>query len=150
MDIRKEFNKEVLKIRKQVGNGITFGDTLDKLARKKFPKLYFGIFSQNTIPHKLPTKCYFIVNVDFRSQSGSHWLGCYKSGKNLWVFDTFGRLSKKLVPFLHKQFTKQNIRVIDTDRKKDQKPSDEDCGARVISFFSMIKKYGIRKTVKIL
>jgi len=148
--IRKEFNKEVLKIRKMVGKGVTFGDELDKIARKKFPKLYFGIFSQDTIPQKLPTKCYFIVNVDFRSQSGSHWLGCYKSGSKVWVFDTFARPSKKLVPFLHKQFTNKKVVVIDTDSKKDQKPSQDDCGARVISFFSMIKKFGIRKTVKIL
>ena len=148
--IRKDFTREVKKMKRTLGQGMTFGDELNKHMKKKFPKLYFGIFSQDTIPRRIPRKCYLIVNVDKRSQSGSHWLGLYKNGKNVWVFDTFARKSSKLVPFLVKQFNKQQIRVIDTHRGKDQTDAQEDCGHRVISFFMMVKKYGIRKTVKIL
>jgi hypothetical protein len=66
---------------------------------EKFPELkkyFLGVFSIDTLPHKLKYRTFCICNTDIHTGTGKHWICFLKSDKsNIECFDSLGVSSEK-------------------------------------------------------
>ena len=151
LEIEKIFRKLVKKYNKILGSKGTWSDVLDKLGRKLYGKKFCGVYDQATLPWaKIKrSKClYGIFNNDY-SDNGEHWLSFVVKGKQVYIWDSFGRSIDDIVPELQRQLRGQRIRYRMSDRDSNQKDSQKDCGSRCFSFLECTDTYGIRKAMKI-
>lgn len=150
--IEREFKFKVKENHKLIGKGGTWGTTLGELGMSKFGKKEFcGVYHQANMPwSKIKrSKClYGILNNDIDGP-GEHWLGFYVKDKQFYCWDSFGRSMKEIVPVLEKKLKGQRIRHRMSDRDRNQKNAQEDCGARCIAWLECVKEFGIRKSMKI-
>ena len=122
------------------GNKVTNSTDLHRVGKQLLGDKFIGVFSSDMIPKLTAKTPYCIVNVDSSDMSGSHWMSVVKSARNETIlYDSFGRSHVKIIPSLKKS---GNGKIIDTDLDKEQKISQEDCGARSIAFLLFYDKYG--------
>lgn len=136
-----------------VGKKITFGRDLTKAGMKLFGKNYMGTFSADEIPDigkgvtegtiTSKSPLYLIANLDDSDEPGSHWIAIAfdVEKKKIWVYDSFGRDTNKIIPVLAKKFGKNNLRMAEDD--SEQMISEEDCGARSLAFLYVFDRYGV-------
>jgi hypothetical protein len=123
-----------------VGDTSTFDFQLEEAGRKLFPGQWSGVFSADTIKFK-PGKPYAIANLDKLGQAGSHWVALFKKGKTVHVYDSFGRMSSKILPSLGG--------AKDSDLDAEQREVELNCGSRSLAWLLVVKKYGIESALKI-
>ena len=136
----EQYNNYLKIIQKDIGNKTTNNFELDDYCYKVFGNKYKGTHPLDKIP-KLKNNESCIFNLDKSNQSGSHWMGLYKHGKNNIVYDSFGRKSKKLMIPL------KNIK--DTEYDPEQKIEQTDCGSRCVSFLACCYTFPISEVMKI-
>jgi hypothetical protein len=148
--IRSYYKKELIEIRKTLGNKAMNNIQIDDYCKRYLGKQYVGCFSQNNVPsNKLPSRCMFIFNQDISTGAGIHWIACFKQGKTYYVYDSFGRKSTSLVPIFVKQVIRSGGNIKDSDYSKEQSDYQEDCGERAIVFLICVRKFGIEKAIQI-
>ncbi len=131
--IRQKFKNMNKIINTMIGHSTTtYTDDLMKLGRYFFGKKFKGVYSEDNIP--ILKNQYAIINID-----NAHWLGMANDGKNTYIYDTFGRNSKKILPEI---FRSGNGNIIDSDRKPEQIKSEEDCGQKCIAWLCLFDNYG--------
>jgi hypothetical protein len=89
---------------------------------------------------------YMIINNDFIGGPGIHWLSCIKQGKNLYIYDSFGRPGIKILPKLVAKMKAMGYTIYDADTSdQDQYGNTSvDCGQRSVSALMIAHKYGIK------
>ena len=113
--IEQKFYKVVRELEKVFGSGMKTNFNLIDIASKVCPEIGIG---QNVIKNmdyhfkKMRGK-YAIVNTN--NDSGEHWLSVYQKGKTIYVFDSFGRPTKSLVPEFYNRAVNAGFRVVDTE-----------------------------------
>lgn len=116
----------------------TYSDELNKLGKYLFKNKFKGVFSENNIP-KLNRNQYCIVNI-----KNEHWLAMVNDNlKNTYVYDSFGRKSKKILPEALKS---GNGIIYDTDYNPEQKYKEMDCGQKCLTFICLFDNYGKKIT----
>lgn len=104
----------------------TTDEELNRYCKNAFGKKFKGVYPIDKIP-KLKNKECLIFNLDKADQSGSHWMGLYRCNDKNYVYDSFGRSSKKLnVP----------MKTIDTEDDAEQKLKESNCGQRSVSWLA--------------
>lgn len=141
-----DYNKILLKIKNQLGNQTTYGYTLQRKAIQILGTKFHGVYPSDKIPNLNALKPYAILNLDNSNQAGSHWIAVALDGKNLIVYDSFGRNHTKIIPNLKKEF---RGRIHNTDRDPEQKKNEFNCGQRSISFLLFFEKYGAKRAMLI-
>ncbi len=131
------YNKILIQITKNHGKGETYGNFLKKVGQQMFGNKFVGVYPSNRIP-KLKSKSYCIVNLDKSHHKGSHWVGMIKDKSVVYVYDSFGRKTYKILPNLKKQFN--NIQ--DTEYDAEQKESEHNCGQRCLAFIYIYDNFG--------
>ena len=139
----KVFNDNLEIAHDILGKSVTLTSQLDKAGKTFFKNRYIGTFPVDEIP-KLPADRYMIVNNKTREHGGEHWVAVANEGGVLHVFDSFGRPTEDLIPSLYAMGT-----VKDSDYDKDQKETQEDCGARCISWIMLFDEYGAENALLI-
>lgn len=130
--------------------GITTNTELDTLGRQYLGKDFIGVYAVDSpIDLQSRKRAYFIINNDKIGQSGTHWVAAVKSGNNIYIHDTFGRPSKKLLKLFHNRMISEGYSVKDSDYDKDQKPYQLDCGVRSVASLMIAKKYGVKSFLKL-
>lgn len=135
-------------MKKILGNGMTTDAQLNKVGKKLFGSRWIGVFSSDVKPTVLMPKTsptglsMGIINVDGKYLPGSHWLGIIYDGSKWYIYDSFNRRSKKLIPKFIKML---GYNYVDTNSKADQKNSEDNCGSRVMAFLLFVKRYGIHR-----
>jgi hypothetical protein len=130
-------------LKQQLGNIALSDKTLIKVCKKLFNTKFLGVFMQDS---NIPTKDgYIIINNDFIGGPGIHWLSGIKSGKNLYIYDSFGRLGKNILPKLVARMKQKGYTIYNADTSdQDQYGTKSvDCGHRVLSSLLIAQKYGI-------
>ena len=127
--------KEIIK---KIGNDVTYEDELHSLAKSLLGKEFSGVFPVDKLKFPRHSK-YAIVNLDTSDMSGSHWIGVVKEGKNLLVYDSFGRPAIKIVPLL-----KGRGNLLDTELDAEQDESENNCGQRSLTSLFIHKYFGRR------
>ena len=93
---------------------------------------------------------YYIINTDVSSGKGEHWIGCYQTKTRCYLYDSFSRTPKFLVPIFLKKLEKKKIKVFESDTSdKEQYGQTEVCGHLCMAWLSVIKDLGIRKAMTI-
>lgn len=140
-----DYKKKIIKL---LGKEALYSDQITKLCRKLFGRKYIGTYAQDTMPLNL--NGYMIVNVDTKGKKGSHWVALVHESKHVYVYDSFGRKTKNLLPILAKKLKNKKLIEVDADHKPEQFGDTSICGQLAISFLATVDKYGIDKTIKIL
>jgi hypothetical protein len=135
------------------GKKSTYLSDLLGIGRKLFKVKFKGVFPSDKIPKLNDLSPYCILNLDKSSQSGSHWIALaklphlYPSGNSdTIIYDSFGRDYKRIIPNI--QYS-GNGTIKNTDRDKEQKPLQTDCGARCLAWLLVFDNYGSAAAQKI-
>lgn len=132
---------------KVLGNGITYGNELNKIGVKLLKKKFKGVFPSDKIPRLSEYKKYAILNLDKSNEAGSHWIAIAYDDKNVYVYDSFGRKSSKIIPSLK---LSGNGRVREgSDYDAEQKIREDNCGGRSMAWLLFFDRYGVENAMKI-
>lgn len=105
-------------------------------------KYYKCISVDEPIPQR---DCYFIINTDVLKGNGIHWCSVIKQGKTLYVYDSFGRKTNKILKIFYNNSKKQGYGIKDTEYDDEQTGnSSSSCGHRCIASFKIADTYGIK------
>lgn len=120
---------------------VTNSGELHDMGRTLFGKKFVGVFPQDKVPSNIAKgvkQKYFILNLDKSDEPGSHWVGVLTipNSTRLLIFDSFGRSSKKILPFL------RTIKSIDTDSDAEQKILQDSCGQFTMAWLKFADEYG--------
>ena len=144
--MKTEGEKLFLKYKKQfikeLGKSCLYDDQL-----KKMIPWVNGVYCQDEAVIK---PGYYIINTDVSSGKGEHWIGCYQTKTRCYLYDSFSRTPKFLVPIFLKKLEKKGIKVLESDTSdKEQYGQTEVCGHLCMAWLSVIKDLGIRKAMTI-
>ena len=153
MTDKKKFDKELKLQAKAYHNKLTkkivseWGrSALNDLEVTKIGKIllgskYLGTFPQDKAKFK---PGYFVINVDRQGFPGSHWCSLFvDQNKNMYMYDSFARPSRKLLPYLYKQAKDKGFKLINVNGKSDQHKNSFICGPLSIAWLSAVEKFGI-------
>ena len=147
MTEQKEFVKSKKQLIKKLGKNALYDGQIMEEGQILFGNKFIGVFSQDTIPlHKIG---YMIFNVDTSKQTGSHWVACYSTNKCLYIYDSFGRHSERLLPILTNKLHRKNIHFKDSRHDAEQYGDTQVCGQLSLAWLCVVKSMGIRKALKI-
>ena len=148
MDAANAFFQKVSKLLiKRFGKSGLYNDTIDKYGIKAFGSKWNGCHSQDQIVWGIG---YQIINVDTSKKKGSHWVGLYITKGRVYVYDSFGRPTPKLLKILTKQAKTRGIKIIDSERDPEQFGElSEICGQLTMAWLQTIKQLGIKSALKI-
>lgn len=143
--VKIHFNKVKSEIIKKWGNhalsDLEVAEIGDELLGKKFK----GVFPIDRVPINRYEK-YMIANVDKSGLPGSHWVAIYTISNRIYIYDSFSRSSKKLLKPLYNRAKERNYKIIDVNKKPDQKSNSMVCGPISISWLYMTDIYGIKNS----
>jgi hypothetical protein len=139
----KKYNAILRKVIKTIGNKITTNIDLDNYLKQINLKNYSGIYM---VDEKFPKRknSSLIINTDKLGGQGEHWIAVYQSNSKFYIYDSFGRTSKKIIP----KFIKGKL-YIDSDLDAEQHHSEVNCGQRSMAWLIFREKYGIYNALKI-
>ena len=121
----------------ETGNDVTYLKDLLRIGNRLLLGKFHGVYPSDKMPRLTKSKPYAILNVDKSNQPGSHWVAVARINGTTYIYDSFGRKTKKLIPDLN-----STIRDIDT-KDAEQKSTEDNCGARVMAFLLLIDRFGL-------
>lgn len=145
------YNAYVKKYKKKYKvKGTTWATDLGRIGKDIFKDKWLGVFAQDTVPSSYLNEAYGIVNVDTSNKKGSHWVAIYKKGKTIYIYDSFNRESKTLLPVLIRQLHSTGRRYVDSNKlDAEQVITQRNCGLRCIAWLSVVRDLGITQARKI-
>lgn len=144
-NIFRGYKKQLIK---QMGVNTTTNVDLDRIAYKLLGSRFKGTYSQNNIP--LNKSGMYIMNTDMSTGPGIHWVSVVVSPKKVYVYDSFARKTKKLLPVFYRNAKLYEKTVINSDTKDtEQKPSELTCGPVSLAWLLSVKELGIKNSLKI-
>jgi hypothetical protein len=138
----KKYKKQFIR---QLGKGALDNFQLDALGNQLLGNKYLGTFAQDKLPMR---SGYLIVNVDKSKRINTpeaHWIAIYQTPKTLYVYDSYGRLTKNVL----KLISKTNKKIVDSKHDPEQYGSTAICGQLAMSFLCVAHDLGIRKAITI-
>ena len=136
-------NKLTKEIVKEWGNHALTDLEVTKIGKILLGSKYKSTYPQDRVPFTNSSK-YFIINADREGFPGSHWCAIYQdSKKNMYMYDSFARPSKKLLPYLYKNAKDKGFNLINVNKKSDQCKKSNICGAISLSWLKAVEKFGI-------
>ena len=148
------YTKILRKLRRKVGvRNSTYSTQLLPLGKKLIGKSFKGVYAYDKLPLKKiasDEEAYYIINTDPSHKPGEHWVAVYQLGSKLYIYDSFGRESSKLLPGLLKRLKAKKFKYVDSDiLDAEQPPSELSCGLRVLGIMLVIKHLGIEAALKV-
>jgi hypothetical protein len=132
---------------KKLGRKALYNTTIDRVGAELFGTKWIGCFPQDKVVLR---NGFQVLNVDKSTQSGSHWIGLYKTNNNIYIYDSFARPSGQLLKSLTKKIKGYHLKYKDSDRSDaEQRGDSEVCGQLSLSWLLCVKDLGIRKAMLI-
>lgn len=135
--------QQVRQLRSRLGNVALTDATLNRECRKLFGSKFLGVKMQNSqVPNR---DGYMIMNNDYLGGSGEHWLAIIKRGGDVFIYDSFGRLGRNILPSFVEKMNSQGFRIhnADTSDQDQYGYKSVDCGHRCISALMIADTYGV-------
>ena len=145
MEPNESFRKYKGVLIRLVGRKALFDITLDSIGKSLFHKKWLGVYSQKDALFK---PGYQVLNTSNRAP-GTHWVSLFIKGKNIYVYDTFGRPTRSLLKGLYSKASKEGYTVLDSDYDQEQRGDSEVCGVLALSWLLVVKEMGIKKALTI-
>lgn len=134
----KAYNHYLKLIEAKYGNKETSTNELNSIGKKLFKNKFVGVFPSDKIP-KMKNNQYAIINLDKSDQSGSHWVSIVKSKNGIYIYDSFGRRTIKILPSLKQS---GNGMILETENDAEQKEIEENCGQRSLASLCVYDNFG--------
>lgn len=152
-DVEKIFNGFKNRIIKQVGNKALYDTHIDKICHNLFASKYGGTFPQDSSV-EIKNNKYYIINTDKTGNEGIHWVALYTTPKKAYMYDSYARTGKKVLPILSKKLSQKGYGIQMSDRSDVEqddkiKKQDEICGQLCISWLLTLHCAGIKKAMLI-
>lgn len=143
---RKIYRDILRHVEEVLGNKETYEDELRTIAKRVFGKRFAGVYAADDIDFKdifKQGKKYAIMNASRRITGGSHWYAVYKlSDDYLLVSDSFGRPIEQYCEDIANITQHGRVKIINTDRRPEQKITEDNCGARSIAWCILCDVFG--------
>jgi len=120
---------------------------LETTCRDLFGSKFKGVYMQDDLLPHMMKPGYYIINTDINDGGGIHWIALVLTPKTAYVFDSFGRPTKSVLPILYKNLIKTH-KVVDADYDQNQKGDSQVCGQLCIAFLICCKKFGVITAAK--
>src|SRR5271165_3597114 len=147
MDSDKEvFLKHKNNIIEEYGKEALDSDVCNKIGKQYFKNNWGGCVSWNNV-HIARNK-YFVVNTSssHHNHPGIHWMGLVTIGKHAYLWDSFNRSVKKLLPHLVHRLIKHGYKLGDTNHLMDQiGHTSQVCGHESLAFLMTVRDIGIER-----
>jgi hypothetical protein len=135
--------KQLLEVlRGEYGRNAMTDDGLDTIGKSFFGKAWGGVHPHDKVP-VFKKKTYFIANTDDSKGPGIHWVGGMQDGKKMYIYDSFGRRTRYILPALRDRLVKQGFKIVESDGDPEQVDRQSDCGLRCIAWLLVARKEGI-------
>jgi hypothetical protein len=130
----------------KLGRKALSNDTIDKYGKLLFQSKYKGCYAQDT---KFELKRgFYIINTDLEKGPGLHWVSLIITPKIAYIYDSFSRDPKKLLPHLLQHLAK--YKIVSSDRRDSEQRGDSAiCGHNCLAFLLTAQKLGIKSAIKI-
>ena len=149
-EVLKVFNKHKRKLIKLMGTKSTTDSQLNTVGNALFGRQYIGTYSQDNLKfNKIKNKSMAIINTDTQGKGGTHWVALYFTPKTVYIWDSYGRSSRVLLPIFTKQLSTRKLKFIDSDPDVDQSKRSEICGQICMSILLTINEVGVRNAMKV-
>jgi hypothetical protein len=142
--VMRVFNAHKRRLIKQLGRKSTSDKQLTDTGKLLLGSSFQGAFPQNYRVRKTPKRQTFILNTDTSGGPGEHWVSVIKNNKTFYVYDSFGRSSRKLLPV----FSRGKL-VIDSEYDAEQADDTEIWGQLCLSWLLTVQQLGIRNALRI-
>ena len=140
------FRTYKLELISKLGRKALNNDTIDKYSKILFQTKYKGCFAQNNKFELKPG--YYVINTDVESGKGIHWISLILTAKTAYIYDSFSRDPKKILPHLLQHL--KNYKIVSSDRKDvEQKGKSAICGHASLAFLLVAQKLGLKYAIKI-
>ena len=151
MNVKYKYKQYLKALTDNLHNTTTTDVELNELGSRIFTDSKFmGVYAIDTL-RVYKNKCSLIFNLDPIKKPGSHWCAIYFENGTAYVYDSFAR--NILLP---KYDIKNNIKnkykkynIILTNKKKDQKATEYNCGQRCIAWLCMVHFHGIKNALNV-
>ena len=140
------FKKKKKQFISELGKKALSDEQLNKLGKQMIGDKYIGTYAQDKLP--MPSG-YFIVNVDTSKRINTdkaHWLGIYQTEKCMYVYDSYGRHTRFILPII---FNKTKKRIVDSKHDPEQYGYSELCGHLAMAWLCVVRDKGIRQALTI-
>jgi hypothetical protein len=154
-EVLKSFNKHKKALIKAMGTKSTTDRQLNTMAKQLFGAKYLGTYSQDNIPWKKVNSIlnfnntFAIINTDPVGKHGVHWVALYITAKTVYIWDSYGRNSKALLPLFVAQLKTRKYRFKDSDNDIEQSKKSQICGQLCLSWMLTVKDLGIMNAMKV-
>ena len=147
MELQRKVKKKFLRYKKiiieQVGNKGLYDDQITKICKGLFKSKYEGTYPVDEIPiKKYQSTHYFVINTSKSTEEGVHWCSLVLHGSNAYIYDSFGRHSKNILPSLVNILNKRQIHYHDSNHDAEQFGNSEICGQLSIAFLCCFDQFG--------
>ena len=144
------YNKYVRKYKRDYGvKYASISTNLSKIGKSLFKDKFIGVFPVDKIP-VMKNDSYFIFNTDKHGSKGTHWLACYFKNNIYYIYDSFARSSRKIVPHFVNQIKKSKMKYVDSDKfDKEQSVTELNCSIRALAWLSVVRDLSIKSALKI-
>jgi hypothetical protein len=146
------FRKHKRKMIKVFGRAVTRDNQLDYVGKQLFGSKFIGVFGQdnaNWARLKATPNSMMIINTDPANKRGKHWVAIYRASKTIYVWDSFGRETKKLLPIFQKQAVGHKLKLKMADPDKNQYTQSSVCGQLSLAWLLTVKELGILNALKV-
>lgn len=133
------YEKYLKNIYTLIGDKTTYLSQVNGAGKQLLGVKFKGVFSSDRIPMLNDLTPYCILNLDASDEPGSHWIALAKGDDNSFIYDSFGRDYKRIIPRITYS---GNGRIYNTDRDIEQKITETDCGARSLAWLVLLDKHG--------
>lgn len=130
------YDKILSQLESIIGNETTWSNDLTELGKVLLGDKFIGVFSADNIPQEIYKRdVYALVNLDDSDEPGSHWIALASVDGVVHVYDSFGRMTSKILPSLKGGF-------IDADEDAEQHIKETNCGQRSLSWLVLFDTQG--------
>jgi len=135
-------NKSV--VLKEVGKDALGTHDCNKIGSKYLKRAWGGCVPWNKLSLK-PNK-YYVINTSSSGHPGIHWMGLVTHGKHAYLWDSYNRPVRRLVPHLVKSIIKHGYVIGMTKHPMDQVgTSSHVCGQDSLAWLMTVHEIGIHR-----
>ena len=143
-EVFKEHKKQIIAV---LGRKAVSDDQLTELGKNMLNKKYLGTFAQDKYP--MNKNGFAIVNVDIASKINTdmaHWVAIYSTKTRLYIYDSYGRTTKFVLPIIYEKARKHNKKIYESYHDAEQHGiRSEICGQLSMAWIFTANTIGIRK-----
>lgn len=146
-DIFLKYKNELIK---EFGSDGLTNQDCNFVGKRNFGRHWGGCLPYDKV-HVKPNK-YYVVNTSSSGQPGTHWLALITINKHAYLWDSYNRAVKRLVPHLIHSLIKHHYKIGPQGLEHPMEQigtSSQVCGQESLAYLLTVRDIGINNTANI-